>query len=224
VFIGHFAVAFAAKRAAPRASLGTLFIACELVDLLWPAFLLLGVESVAIRPGDTAFTPLEFLSYPWTHSLAMALLWGFAFSVLYAFIRKDLRAAAVLGAVVVSHWFLDAIAHRPDLPLVPGGAARIGLGLWNSVPGTLLVEGALFAAGLALYVRGTRALDRAGAWGLWSLVAFMVASYAGAAFGPLPPSVAAIAWTGLVGGAVFGAWGFWIDAHRASVVESIQTR
>jgi len=215
VFIGHFAVAFAAKRAAPRVSLGTLFVACELVDLLWPACLLLGIEAVAIRPGDTAFTPLEFLHYPWTHSLAMGVVWSFVFFFLYAFSRKDIRAALIVGAVVLSHWFLDALAHRPDLPLVPGGEARIGLGLWNSVAGTLLVEGAMFFAALAVYLRSTKAADRAGFWGLWGLVAFLLAAYAGAAFGPPPPSVAAIAWTGLAGGLVTGVWGYWLERHRA---------
>jgi len=224
MFIGHFAVAFAAKRAAPRVSLGTLFIACELVDLIWPVFVLAGIEAVAIRPGDTAFTPLEFISYPWTHSLAMAMLWGLAFSLLYAFFRKDLRGAAILGAVVISHWLLDAIAHRPDLPLAPGGAARIGFGLWNSVAATLLVEGAMFAAGVALYLQGTRAKDRIGSVGSWVMLGLLLISYGGAAFGPPPPNVEAIAWAGIAGGILFGALGYWVDAHRASVVESIQTR
>jgi len=221
LFIGHFAVAFAAKRAAPKVSLGTLFVACELVDLIWPAFVLLGVETVAIRPGITAFTPLDFIHYPWTHSLAMGVVWGFLLALSYAVLRKDIRAAAVVGAVVLSHWLLDAIVHRPDLPLVPGGEARIGLGLWNSVAGTLLLEGAMFFAALAFYLRGTKALDRAGSWGLWGIVAFLLAAYAGAAFGPPPPSVAAVAWVGLTGGLVTGVWGYWVDAHRASIVESI---
>jgi len=224
MFIGHFAVAFAAKRAAPRVSLGTLFIACELVDLLWPAFLLLGFESVAIHPGDTAFTPLEFISYPWTHSLLMCALWALAMALAYFFIRKDASAAAVVGAVVLSHWILDAVVHRADLPLVPGGAVRVGYGLWNSIAGTLLVEGTMFAAAVALYVAATRAKDRIGSVGLWAMLALLVASYGGAAFGPPPPGVEAIAWTGIAGGIVFGALGYWVDAHRASVVESIRTR
>jgi LexA-binding, inner membrane-associated putative hydrolase len=224
VFLGHFAVAFAAKRAAPRVSLGTLFIACELVDLLWPAFVLLGLESVAIRPGDTAFTPLEFLSYPWTHSLLMCALWALAMGLLYFFAQKSAFAAGVVGAVVLSHWILDAIAHRPDLPLVPGGDARIGFGLWNSVAGTLLVEGAMFAAAVALYLRSTRASDRIGGAGFWVTLALLIASYGGAAFGPPPPDVQVVAWAGIAGGIVFGALGYWVDAHRVSIVESIQTR
>jgi hypothetical protein len=218
LFIGHFAVAFAAKRAAPKVSLGTLFIACELIDLIWPAFLLLGIEAVAIRPGNTAFTPLEFLNYPWTHSLLLCAAWAALSGILYVLLRKDVRAAMVVAAAVLSHWFLDAIVHRPDLPLVPGGEARIGLGLWNSVAGTLLLEGAMFFAALAVYVRGTKALDRTGSWGLWGIVAFLLAAYAGAAFGPPPPSVSAIACVGLAGGLVTGAWGYWLDRHRAARV------
>ena len=215
MFIGHFAVAFAAKPAAPSASLGTLFFACEWVDLVWPVLLLAGLERVEIRPGVTAFTPLDFTYYPWTHSLVMCTLWAAAFGLLYLSIRKSGRAALVLAAVVLSHWFLDLVVHRPDLPVAPESGARFGLGLWNSVPGTLLVEAALFIAALLLYARRTRALDRIGRWGLWGLIAFLAVAYLGAAFGPPPPSVGAIAWAGLIGGAVTGLLGYWVDRHRA---------
>jgi membrane-bound metal-dependent hydrolase YbcI (DUF457 family) len=213
MFIGHYAVALAARRAAPEVSLGTLFLACELVDGVWPAFLLLGIEQVEIRPGDTAFTPLAFVHYPWTHSLLMCAVWALALGAAYRLVRPDTRAAVLVGMVVLSHWMLDAIAHRPDLPLVPGGEARIGLGLWNSIPGTLIAEGALFAAALVLYLRFTRARDRTGIVAFWALIAFLVVAYLGAAFGPPPPSVQALAWTGLAGW-IFVPWGYWIDRHR----------
>jgi len=215
MFIGHFAVAFAAKRAAPAVSLGTLFVACELVDTVWPLFLLLGIESVRISPGITAMTPLDFTSYPWTHSLLMCAVWALALGAAYRALRHDTRAAAILALVVLSHWFLDALAHRPDLPLAPGGEARVGLGLWNSVPATLAVELAMLVGALSLYLRCTRALDRAGAVGFWALIAALLASYFGAAFGPPPPSVEALAWTGLAGAGIFGAWGYWLERHRA---------
>jgi hypothetical protein len=217
MFIGHFAVAFAAKRAAPSVSLGTLFFACEWVDLVWPLFLLAGLERVEIQPGVTAFTPLNFVYYPWTHSLAMGAVWAAAFGVLYLSIRKSSRAALLLAAVVLSHWFLDLVAHRPDLPLAPGSDTRLGLGLWNSIPATLVVEVSLFVAAVLFYVWRTRALDRAGRWGLWGLLAFLVVAYVGAAFGPPPPNVEAIAWAGLIGGAATGFLGYWIDRHRAMV-------
>jgi hypothetical protein len=215
VFIGHFAVALAAKRAAPSVSLGTLFIACELVDVIWPVFVLAGIEIVSISPGNTAFTPLDFIHYPWTHSLLMGALWAIFFGVLYFLIHKrNLRAATVLSAVVLSHWFLDALVHRPDLPLAPGGEARIGLGLWNSVPATLALEGALFVAALAFYLRSTRATDRIGSAGFWALVAFLLVAYCAAAFGPPPPSVETVAWAGIAGGLVTALWGYWVDRHR----------
>ena len=214
MFIGHFAVAFAAKRAAPTVSLGTWFIACELVDLIWPLFLLLGIETVRISPGITAFTPLDFVSYPWTHSLLMCALWAAAMGAIYWALRQDKVDAIIIGAVVLSHWFLDAVAHRPDLPLAPQSDVKVGLGLWNSVGGTLALESAMFAAALWFYAVGSRARDRIGHYGFLALVALLIVSYVSAAFGPLPPSVAAIAWTGIAGGILFGGLGYWIDRHR----------
>jgi membrane-bound metal-dependent hydrolase YbcI (DUF457 family) len=214
VFIGHFAVAFAAKRAAPAVSLGTLFVACELVDLLWPVMLLLGIETVRIAPGITAFTPLDFTSYPWTHSLAMGAVWALVLASIYRAFRPDTRGALIVALVVISHWFLDALSHRPDMPLVPGGVTRVGLGLWNSIPATLAIELTMFAIGVALYLRATRARDRAGMIGLWVLLGVLLASYFGAAFGPPPPGVAEIAWVGLAGGALTAGWGYWIERHR----------
>jgi hypothetical protein len=215
MFIGHFAVAFAAKPVAPSLSLGTLFVACELVDLAWPLFLLAGLEHVEIRPGITAFTPLDFVHYPWTHSLAMCAAWAGAFALLYLLVRRNAFAALVLAAVVLSHWPLDFLVHRPDLPLVPGGGARFGLELWSSVPATLALEGALFVAGLAYYLRATRARDRVGRWGLAGLLVVLLAAYAGAAFGPPPPGAQAIAWAGLLGGALTALLGYWVDRHRS---------
>ena len=214
MFIGHFAVAFAAKRAAPTVSLGTWFVACELVDVIWPIFVLLGIEVVAITPGITAFTPLDFVSYPWTHSLLMCAVWALGLAVLYWLLRRDLVAAAIIAAVVLSHWFLDAIVHRPDLPLGPGSDVKIGFGLWNSVAGTVTLEGAMFAAGLWFYSVGTQPRDAIGRYGLLALVALLVVAYISTAFGPVPPSVAAIAWTGIVGGFIIAVLGYWVERHR----------
>ena len=214
MFIGHFAVAFVAKRAAPTVSLGTWFIACELVDLIWPLFLLFGIETVMIVPGITAFTPLDFVAYPWTHSLLMCALWALGMGALYWALRGDKVAAMLIGVVVLSHWFLDAIVHRPDLPLAPESDVKVGLGLWNSVPATLVLETAMFAVALWFYAAGSRARDRIGKFGFLAILALLVVSYVSAAFGPVPPSVAAIAWVGLAGGVVFGALGYWVDRHR----------
>lgn len=215
MFLGHFGAGFAGKAAAPRVSLGTLFLAAQLVDLLWPTLLLLGLERVAIAPGATRVTPLDFVSYPISHSLLAAALWGLALGVVFWLARRSLRGAVVVGALVVSHWLLDLVVHRPDLPLVPGGATY-GLGLWSSLPATLGVELALFAAGLGLYLRGTRARDRTGSVALWALVAFLLAIYAANLLGPPPPSVAAIAWAGHAQWLLV-AWAYWVDRHRTVV-------
>src|SRR4051812_46024044 len=168
--------------------------------------LLLGLETVRIAPGTTAFTPLDFVSYPWTHSLAMCALWAIALAALYRALRADNRGALIVALVVLSHWFLDALSQRPDLLLIPGGETRIGAGLWNSIPATLMVELALFAVGLAVFLRSSRARDRAGSLGLWLLLGFLLTAYFGAAFAPPPPGVEAIAWAGLAGGVLTAAW------------------
>jgi hypothetical protein len=214
MFLGHFAVAFAAKRAAPGVSLGALFLAAQLADLVWPVLVLAGVERFEVRPGITAFTPLDFIHYPYSHSFVALAAWGAAFAALYYALRRSgARPALLLAALVLSHWVLDVASHRPDMPLTLGGTARVGLGLWNSVPATLIVEFALFAAGVYLYARTTRALDRIGRFGFHGLVAFLALAYIASFAGPPPPSVEAVAWSALAMWLLVG-WGYWIDRHR----------
>jgi hypothetical protein len=214
VFIGHAAMGFAAKRAAPRASLGWLLVAPWLLDVLWPTFLLLGIERVRIAPGITAFGPLDFTWYPWSHSLVMTLLWAVLTGGIYRAMTRDRSGAWVIGGLVASHWVLDAIAHRPDLPIAPWLPIKIGLGLWYSVAATFIVEGALFVVGVILYLGATRARDRWGAVGLWSLVLFLVAIYVSSESGPPPPNATAIAVVTLVGEALILVWAMWIERHR----------
>lgn len=213
MFLGHFGAGFAAKAAAPAVSLGTLFLAAQFIDLLWPTLLLLGLEQVRIAPGITRVTPLEFVDYPISHSLLAVLGWAVLIGVVHRVARGSTRAALVVAALVLSHWLLDLVVHRPDLPLVPGGEARVGLGLWSSLGGTLAVELSIFAAGLCLYLRRTEAADRAGRWALWGLVAFLLAAHLANLFGAPPPSVAAIAWVGHAQWLLV-AWAYWVDRHR----------
>ena len=212
MFIGHFAVGFAAKRLAPRTSLGTLFAASQLLDLIWPILVLLGVEKVRVDPGNTAFTPLDFVKYPWSHSLLMALVWAAGFALVYRARTRFARGAWVVGALVVSHWVLDFVSHRPDLPLAPG-ASRVGLALWNSVQATVIVETALFAMGVYLYASGTKARNRTGRFAFWALVAVLVGIYTANALGPPPPSSTAIGVAGLATW-LFIPWAIWIDRNR----------
>lgn len=218
MFVGHFAVAFGAKRAVPAVSLGTLFIAGQLADLVWPLLVIAGIERVGVQPGLTVVTPLDFIYYPFSHSLLAAAAWSVAFGAAYMGLRRaTTQTGAVLALVVISHWVLDALTHRPDMPLtVSAGSARVGLGLWNSLPGTIAVELLLFAAGLWLYTRATRARDRVGRLALWSLVAFLLVIYAANLFGPPPPSGMAAAWSALAMWLLV-AWGYWVDRHRAAV-------
>lgn len=214
MFIGHFAVALAAKRAAPGVSLGTLFLAAQLADLVWATLVLLGIESFSIRPGITAVTPLDFRHYPYSHSLVGMTAWAVLLGVSFFLLRRNARGAAILFAVVLSHWLLDVASHRPDMPLTLGGVERLGLGLWNSRLATLAVEGALFAACLWIYARTTRALDRTGRGSLIALVVLLVAVYLANIFGPAPPGATAVAWSAQAIWLLV-AWAYWIDAHRA---------
>jgi hypothetical protein len=216
MFIGHFGLGFGTKKAAPTVSLGTLFIACQLADLIWPTLVLLGVERVEIQPGATAMTPLNFVSYPYSHSLLALCVWGAAFGIAYAVVRRSRFVPAVsLALLVVSHWVLDALTHRPDMPLTLTGTTRVGLDLWSSVPWTMAVELAIFAGGLALYLRATRARDRTGSLGLWSLVAFLVVVYFAAALGPPPSTSVAVAWSAEAMWLLV-VWGYWVDRHRTA--------
>jgi uncharacterized membrane protein len=213
VFLGHYAVAFAAKRVEPRASLGTYLLSAQFLDLLWPALLLADVEHVRVDPGATAMTPLDFYDYPWSHSLVMSLAWAAAVAGVHFALKRELRVAAILAACVVSHWLLDFATHRPDMPIGIGGP-YVGLGLWYSKLGTGLVEFGMLSLGVALYAGSTRARDIVGRWAFVGLVAIIVAIYSTQFFAPPPPGATEIAWLDL-GQWLFVALAYWFDAHRA---------
>lgn len=216
MFIGHFGVGFAAKRVDSRPSLGTLFFAAQFLDLLWPVFLLIGLEKVTIDTGNTAFTPLNFVYYPFSHGFLSVLLLSILFGAIYFIIKRNLKSSIVLGALVMSHWVLDFIVHRPDLPLIPGSDIKVGLGLWNSVILTILVEGFIFIAGAYLYLKTTRAKNKKGSIGFWSLVIFLITIYVLNMIGPPPPSSNAIAIVGLFQWLLI-IWAYWVDRNRKSV-------
>ncbi len=212
MFLGHYGVALAAKKVAPKASLGTLVFAAQFADLLWPILLLAGVEKLRIVPGLMAASPFDFTSYPYSHSLVWQLGWGAVVGCICFLLRREARTALVLAAVVPTHWILDYVAHRPDMPIFPGGA-KYGLGMWNSVPLTIGVEYVALAAGLAIYLSVTRAKDRKGGWIFWSLIVFLAGLYPGALFGPPPPSVNVIAGSALALWLTV-PWAAWADRHR----------
>lgn len=215
MFVGHAALAFAAKARLPRASLTAFLAATFGLDLLWPVFILGGIEQVRIDPGNTAFTPLAFDSYPWSHSLVMAAVWAaLAGGATYLW-RGNIIEAAIVDALVVSHWVLDFVTHRPDLPLWPSDASpRLGLGLWNSIPWTLAVEGFMFAVAVFMYATATKAKDRVGMIAFWVLIGFLLFAWSTGPFAPPPPSDRAIAIVGIVFGFLMLPWVAWIDRHR----------
>lgn len=227
MFIGHFALGFAAKRAAPRVSLAVLGAATQIADLLWPFFLAAGVEQVRIDPGNTAVTPLDFVSYPYSHSLLLLAVWGLLFATVHNLGAADRRVRpgadtrvgpyGLLFLLVISHWFLDWITHRADMPLYPGGA-RFGLGLWNSVGATVAIETAMYAAGLWIYMRSTRARDGIGRWGFRALAVFLPVVYVANILGPPPPTVSALWMSAVAGGAILVAWMWWVDRHRDGIL------
>jgi hypothetical protein len=213
MFIGHFALAYAAKRVEPHVSLGTTMAAAQFADLLWPWLLLAGVEKVSIMPGDTAFTPLRFDCYPISHSLVTLIGWGLVFGGLHWWRKRRRGAAVLLAALVVSHWVLDFVVHRPDLPLAPWSSVKVGLGLWNSVPATLAIEIAMYAVAICLYFTGTRPLDAIGRGGAALLAVALFAIYLASSFGPPPPSprVLALSAAPMV---LLALWAAWADRHR----------
>lgn len=213
MFIGHFAVAFAAKRAAPRTSLGALFVGAQFADMLWPVLLLLGVEQVRIAPGANPFLQLAFTSYPWSHSLLMEFVWGAVLAGMYYALTRSGRGEWVLLLIVPSHWILDLVVHVPDLPLAPGSDVLFGLGLWRSPAATIVIELAMYLAGVAIYARATQARDRIGRIGFWTLAVFLLVLYAASIFSPPPPTVRALALGALVGWPL-ALWPWWIDRHR----------
>lgn len=219
MFIGHFAVGLASKKLAPRASLGALIAAPILLDLLWPVFLLLGWEQVSIETSTNPFLRFRFDSYPISHGLVAVAGWATLFAALYYGFTRYENGAIVIWMGVLSHWLLDFIVHRPDLPLYAGSSRMVGLGLWNHRAVTVAIEVALFAIGIFIYWRQTRAKDRIGEYAFWGFVILLLLAYGAAAFGPAPPpSFKKIAIATLCG-AVLIPWAWWFDSHR-EVVEA----
>lgn len=213
MFIGHFGAGFAGKKFGKSVSLGTYFMAAQWIDLIWPTLLLLGIEKAEIKPGISAVTPLDFTYYPFSHSLFGVIVWAVLFGIVYFLFKKNLENALILGALVVSHWFLDLLVHIPDLPIFPGYNLKVGLGIWDSLAATVIVEGLIFAAGVYLYFQTTKAKNKMGLYSLVAIIAFLVLMYISNLIGPPPPSIEAI---GIVGSAewLIILWGYLIDKNR----------
>jgi hypothetical protein len=213
MFLGHFGLGLAGKRAAPNMSLGSLFLAVQFADLLFWIMTLIGAEHFAISPGATRVTPMDFFDYPYSHSLLALVAWGAIVGSIYWIARDSFAGGIVLLVGVVSHWVLDVVVHRRDMPLGLHGP-YYGLQLWRSLPLTIVVEAVVFGAGVLVYLATTRARDGVGVWAFWGLVAFLAVSWLASILGPPPPSERVVQWAGLAMW-LFVPWGWWIDRHRA---------
>lgn len=215
MIVGHFAVALGAKRYAPGISLGILFVACQLADILMPVLFLLGIEQLEIEAGATVMMPLNLPYYPFSHSLIALALWSALFAGACVFLRRArYRAAIAIAILGISHWLLDVLMHRPDVPLTIGDEIHLGFGLWNFPAIAVPLELGLFGIGIWLYTRVTRPRNRKGTLGFGALVAFLLATYFAIHFGPTMPSAEAVAWSGQAALWLVVAWGFWVDANR----------
>jgi hypothetical protein len=213
MFIGHFGVGLATKKIDSKPSLGTLFIASQFIDLLWPVFLLFGMEKVQIEQGNTAMTPLNFISYPYSHSLFGVFVWAILLGTIYYILKKNFKTSLLLGLLVLSHWILDLITHRPDLQLLPWSNFKMGLGLWNSVALTIIVEGFIFVLGAYFYLSATKSKNKKGSYGLWGLLIFLTLIYVTNIISTPPSDTHAIAIVGLFQWLLI-AWAYWIDRNR----------
>jgi hypothetical protein len=223
MFLGHYGVAFALKRAEPKLSLGTLFLAAQLLDLLWGAFLLLGWEHVRIIPGYSGTTPFEFYDYPISHSLLAAIVWSaVAAALYYSWPTRDTtrhwQAAALIGVAVLSHYPLDALVHVPDLPLAGNDSPKIGLGLWNYPAATVAAELLTLALGVAVYIGFRSHRHPVRPIRLAFVLLVLIGSYLASQYGPLPPSIEAVGAGAILMIVVMAALAAWAD-RRATPEE-----
>jgi hypothetical protein len=213
MFVGHYAVALAAKRFTPRTSMGLLFIAVQLLDIIWAPLILLGVEHARIVPGLMPASALDLYDMPWTHGLVAALAWSW---FTFRFSKNG-----VLGACIFSHWILDFIAHRPDLPLFRGGT-RVGLGLWRFREASFLVEVGLLIGGLLIYEASTRVKTPAGQYAMRAFVGVLILLEAFNLYGPVPASIQQVAISGEVAYLVLAAVAWRLDLLREPI-ERVET-
>lgn len=212
MFVGHYGVSFAA-RARSAIPLWVLFLAVQWLDVLWAPFVLLGIEKVRIVPGITATNPLDLYYMPYTHSLVAAVAWSLVAVMAYRVARRGAptRDAVIVGAAVFSHWVLDFLVHRPDLPLY-GNRVKVGLGLWNYPVVAFALELALLFGSMLWYLRATR--RRARPFVIFGLI--MAAVQASVFFGPPPASGGMIAATAIAAYAAYAVVAAWLE-HRAPV-------
>ena len=223
MFIGHYGPAYAIKALRPATPMWLLFVAVQMVDVAWAILVLLGVEKLRIVPGITASNPLDLYYMPYTHSLAAAAIWAGVVAILCKPLTavRTWHAAAWIGLAVFSHWILDLLVHRHDLPLYDD-TLKVGLGLWNHPTIALFLEACLVFGGMIWYLRRTTAINAIGRFGAPLFGVLMLAIQCYVFFGPPPSSPSAAATTALIAYVAFAVVAQWLDRKRqhATVPES----
>jgi hypothetical protein len=215
MFVGHYGPGFAIRAWRPELPLWLMFLMVQLVDIAWAVLVMAGVEKVRIAPGITAANPLDLYYMPYSHGLITALAWslGAGFACRVAFRWPAWTLVPWVGAAVFSHWLLDLLVHRPDLP-VYGDSMKLGLGLWNFPAIALLLEAAVLFGGLTLYLRRTTPRNALGRFGPVVFVVLILVLQITTAAGPPPPSPGAVAASALAAYLAFAAVAGWIDRQR----------
>ena len=215
MFVGHYGPSFAGKILKKSIPLSVLFVSVQLLDVFWSVLVLLGIEKVRIIPGITRTNPLDLYFMPYTHSLDGAIIWALVAGVVYWLCRRrnGWAAAAVVSAAVFSHWILDLIVHRPDLPLYDN-TLKVGFGLWNYPLLALSLELAFLFGGIYLYFRTTEAVTSIGRYGMVVFGLVMACVQVVVFFGPPPASDRAAAITALSLYSVFAAAAYWLEKKR----------
>jgi hypothetical protein len=217
MLVGHFAIGLLGKRAAPAVSIGTLTLASMLADMLGFVFILTGLEHWRVVPGGRGIDSMELYDIALSHSLVMNIVWGVLFAALYRWRRRDNGGAVIVFATVASHWVLDWISHKPDMPLAPGTTQVYGLGLWTSLLWTVVIEGGLWLLALVIYLRMTRAKNRAGIYLFWAVVALLTLSWISNVMASAPPAAQSPTSGSIVALVFFAlmiAWAFWMNRLR----------
>jgi membrane-bound metal-dependent hydrolase YbcI (DUF457 family) len=218
MLVGHFAVGLTAKRFDPAVSLGTLVLAAVLADLLWCVFMIAGIEHVQFTSGMGAANYYQASDISMSHSLLMDALWGGLLAIAYFLRRRSLRSAWIIFGVVLSHWVLDWISHRPDMPIVPGVHKYFGLGLWSSTYAAVIIEGGFWLFAVILYARATRAKNRAGVYAYWAVVAVLTLAWYNNLAGPPPRDPHAAPVVSLAFFSLAVGWAYWMNRLRPSVL------
>lgn len=214
MLVGHFAVGLTAKRIEPEISAGTLVLASMLADFLWCILMFFGIEHVQFKPGIGAANYFAASDIGISHSLFMDGLWAALLAVAYFLKRRNPRGAWVIFGAVLSHWLLDWISHRPDMPLIPGVHRYFGLGLWTSIPAALIVEGGFWVLAVLLYARATHPNRGIGTYAYWTVVGVLTLAWYNNLAGPPPPNPQAVPLSSFLFFSLAVAWAYWMNRVR----------